>query len=663
MPKINPATSVHMYKLHRCQRVVIVALALLLHLFVASQPAYAHVDLVRSEPEDGATLVHSPTEMRLWFSEPVSNEFTSVHLIDQNDQEVSGVSIAVRTGEASTIYVNLPTLSNGHYTLLWKTMSGIDGHVNQGFSLFSIGTDPATTRMANPTRPADPAVKPSLMEATLRWANYLLLASIAGALALYYGVLATVESQTDLLAKQKQQRMRRRLLGWAAFCASGGFMVGFGLLLWQITAAQGSTISSEMWLPLAKLMLTGSHWGLLWIVRQALLLLLSIGLWTIAIRPAEASSTWLHLAVSGRIIDLMIVQALAGHTTSSSSNWLFALLNTTIHLLSTGIWIGGVLTLAVIILPAMRGKQQTGGDWHPLLWKSFSQMAALSVGLIIITGLYSAGHSVASLDALITTFYGQLLIGKVGLVLLTGLCGLGNALLLHPTLAALLARRLGWPAGWSMPMHTWPRLLALEVALGILIFGITGLLTASSPARGVEYTIAPGDIQPLKGQRVDGLFFTLAVTPNHPGKNLISVHITRDQTAEVEDVPQVKMRIANGNGTSPFIPVRADREDATHFPYDGETFDKAGNWTIEVVAIRTSKGTTVAHFNWVVAPTATVQPVVISKYPLQLPLTVAAGTALIMLIVGLIAWQFRRRVHPPIAPSVVHPPRTSLIDL
>jgi copper transport protein len=50
-----------------------------------------------------------------------------------------------------------------------------------------------------------------------------------------------------------------------------------------------------------------------------------------------------------------------------------------------------------------------------LLLRSFSGLAVLSVAMLAITGLYSAGVGVASPNALITTLYGRTLLVKTGL--------------------------------------------------------------------------------------------------------------------------------------------------------------------------------------------------------------------------------------------------------
>lgn len=628
------------------RRFLAIAIVIVWQMFVTSLPAFAHVGLVQVEPEDGATLPSAPSEVRLWFSEPIAAEFTSVHLLNENSQELTGVSIHGSQAEANAINVTLPMLKTGGYTLFWKTMSAVDGHVTQGFTLFTIGT------VSNNLQPARPAIQaPSTSDSTwieggLRWLNYVATAGIVGALTLFYFVLSAVKNQPNPIAKARQQRLRQNMLGWAAICAHIAFLAGCGLFAWQMTLVQASSSSTTGWLSQG-FALVASHWGNLWLVRQALLLLLGLGLWGFVYAGAESIVTWFHLAISGRVIDLLIVQALAGHALGSGQNELLALSNATIHLLASGIWIGSIIALVVVAMPALRKGFKDAPDWQPIRWKSFSLLAALSVCLLLITGLYSMARSVASPDALLTTAYGQLLLGKIGVVLLVGFCGLINAILVHPARILPLMRRLGVTPNWvPLPVGKLPRLLVIEFTLGVLVFGVTGFLTSLPPPRGAEFTIAPEDIHPLLGQRIDGLFFKLQVTPNRPGRNLVSLHIAHDQVAEVEDVPQVKVKIGKAGEDAAYRPVRAAREDATLFQLNNETLATAGPVEIDVLAKRDGKEDVVAHFSWMVAPIAQPQAVVWSKRPLATPLTMASGTGLLLLLIGLALWQFRKRFSP-----------------
>jgi len=620
---------------------LLVLLVIGLQILLTSKPALAHATLIRAEPADGEVLTLAPSEVQLWLSEPVVTNFSSVLLLDEQNQPVLGPSIRGDSAESTVLDVTLPALKPGTYTLLWKTLDGSDGHFSQGFTTFSVGQNTGA-----PPRPRIAATSfsalPPWVEGGLRWANFLFVASLVGALAIVQFVLTSVTAQATALAAAAQYALRRRILRWAAGCAAGAWLIGLGLLAWQVASTQAALSVNATWSVQTWSMLMQTHWGALWLVRQALLLFVGAGLWWLTSRRQAFNSAWPFLVIAGRAVDLLIVQALSGHAISSSPNWLLALGNATVHLLAASLWMGGLIALAVIVLPTIKRGIREATAWHALNWYAFSWLAVLNVGLLIATGLFSMGQQVASLDALLTTVYGQLLLGKLSVVLLAVVCGLLNTMLVHPHLASPFARWLGRPSGWTpLRFAQLPRLIGLEVALGVLIFALTGLLTATPPPRGVEFTIAPEDITPSLGQRVGEFFVTLDVTPNRPGQNLFTVRNVATQPATSTEIAQVLLRFSSPNANRDPVVAVAELAGPGLYQLTGNYLDLAGPWQIDVVTKRPGQPDTLARFNWVVAPPGVLQPVVWSKRPLNPLLTWLAGCWLFAIGLGVVGWRWR----------------------
>lgn len=619
-----------------------VLLVIGLQILLTSKSAVAHVTLIRAEPADGEVLSTAPGQIQLWFSEAVVTNFSALKLLDEQNQPVVGTSIRGDATESTVLYITLPALKPGAYTLLWKTIAGSDGHVSQGFITFGIGRNPNTRYNPNAASSTSFSALPPLVESGLRWANFLLIASLVGALAIVQFVLTPVTAQTPAPAMAAQQALRRQIWGWATACAAGAWIIGLGLLVWQVSIAQATVSSNTPWPMQAWSMLRQTHWGALWLVRQTLLLFVGAGLWWLTSQRQTSNSNWPFLIIAGRAVDLLIVQALSGHALSNSPNWLLALGNATIHWLAASLWMGGLIALAVIVLPTLKRGTSEATAWHALDWRAFSRLALLSVGLLITTGLLSMSEQVASLDALLTTVYGQLLLSKLSVVLLVGLCGLGNTILVHPHLAAMLARWFGRPLGWTpLKLTQLPRLIGLEVALGVLIFALTGLLTATPPPRSVEFTIAPEDITQSLGQRVGDLFVTLDVTPNRPGRNMFSVRNIATDSAAPTAIYQVLLHfIAPTANRAPVVAV-AEPVGPGLYQLTGNYLAEAGAWQIEVVTSRPGQPDTLARFNWVVAPPGGIQPVVWSKRPLNPLLTWLAGCCLLVFGLGAAGWRWQ----------------------
>ena|SRR5690625_1441839 len=133
--------------------------------------AWAHADLVSSEPEAGSLLTEAPAQVVLNYSEPVEVPFSifKVYRLDAEvdldadnaQQRLNGlaaqlmnevlelrddaeaeerVDVDLETGGATVdevTFVLQEALPDGHYVVMWRVLS-IDTHVTQGFFTFSV---------------------------------------------------------------------------------------------------------------------------------------------------------------------------------------------------------------------------------------------------------------------------------------------------------------------------------------------------------------------------------------------------------------------------------------------------------------------------------------------------------------------------------------------
>ena len=128
-------------------------LGILLLMFVASLiPAAvsAHAALERSEPPAGTVLPESPAELKLWFTEPLESAFTGADLLDASGAPVAGVSSAIADQDAHLLVVTPPALTDGAYTVAWRTLSSADGHTLEGYFGFSVGEGGSAPTIAPP---------------------------------------------------------------------------------------------------------------------------------------------------------------------------------------------------------------------------------------------------------------------------------------------------------------------------------------------------------------------------------------------------------------------------------------------------------------------------------------------------------------------------------
>jgi len=69
-----------------------------------------------------------------------------------------------------------------------------------------------------------------------------------------------------------------------------------------------------------------------------------------------------------------------------------------LHDLATAIWIGGLIQLSFVVLPAFRSRLKENKDLKPLLMdiqKRLSLLVAISIPILVITGILESWHSKA----------------------------------------------------------------------------------------------------------------------------------------------------------------------------------------------------------------------------------------------------------------------------
>jgi len=611
----------------------VILAALIAAIFPAQ--ALAHASIVRSEPPDNAVLAVAPSEVWIWFNEPISPRFSSAQLLDVNGQSLPISAIRVDPSEGGLMVLSLPALPDGLYSVRWKVLSEADGHFTQGLLVFGVGEGVDVGAAARTE------VRPSLPwpEVLLRWLNFGVLAALVGALAVAYMVLAPGAAPPEV--RELVGLARQRDLRWAAGCSGLALLVGLGLLSWQIATLTSTLPEGVSALSVAEQLVGQTRWGALWLARQAILLFLTLYL------PGslELPGRWGKWLTGALGVILMAVQALTGHAAALAPHTALAVAADALHLLAAGAWVGGLLALVVGLFPLLKQNRAHFGALLRAGWGPFGRLAALSVGVLAATGLYSLGRQVASLDALLTTLYGRALLGKIGLMLAAGALGLLNALLLHPRVAAPLARLLRRPAGWTpVSPHRLPALVLAEASLGLVVFLGAGLATASPPARGPAFAPASQAVSSTASQSVDDLLVTFSAQPNRPGQNVFTVRTASTRRPPPAEVMRVMVRFTFLGQDMGRASAEAGLIEPGLYQLGGNYLSLAGPWQVEVAVRRRGLEDSVAHFDWTVAAPGPARPALLSDRPWE-PWLIRAAAAVVGAVLALTigAWLSPRR--------------------
>jgi copper transport protein len=174
---------------------------------------------------------------------------------------------------------------------------------------------------------------------------------------------------------------------------------------------------------------------------------------------------------------LLVTSTLSGHAAVARPRPV-ALVNDVVHMVAGATWFAGIIVLGAALPEAWR--RGSGESALHLLAPAvlrFSQMAMISIGVVAATGIVNGFLHVGAAGDLYGSGYGRALVLKV--LLFVGIVALGG--INHFVLRDRMRR--GPPADAERARRQFRRTIAAELAIGIALFGMTGVLVGQSRTR------------------------------------------------------------------------------------------------------------------------------------------------------------------------------------
>lgn len=424
--------------------------------------AMPHTGLKRSEPSKDSRLNESPRRISLWFTAKPQLAFTRISL-EGPAGRIALDTIVADTGNA--LHAHVPRLlSAGTYTVHWQTASA-DGHPIRGDFAFTIvgGTAVDTAVRPPPSAPEpeshqheEPAAQPAPQMASeyksARWFEFAALLTILGVLGFRHAVLPPLAVR-GVMTSDAADRARR--LGRVALVVY--IVAAIVRLVAETLAMHGPDNFGESVGP----MLTQTTWGIGWILGALGVVLLFVG-WSLPRRLAAIIGV--PLALTGAL-GIVLAPALSGH--AAASRWFVPSVTLdALHVAAAGLWIGGLLIVVVVGIPAMRKLEGNADGAVRALFSSFHPLALFCAPMVVLAGLATSWMRLGSVGALRTS-YGSALLVKLGFFVAVAGIGSYNAFRAR--------RRLGTVEGTRQLRRT----AALELTLAALVLVATTFLVVS----------------------------------------------------------------------------------------------------------------------------------------------------------------------------------------
>jgi copper transport protein len=538
-------------------------------LLIWSMPAGAHALLRSSQPAKGAQLRAAPRKIVLDFTETPDPQVSSIGILSASGAAVASGDPATAPGNTSALEIPVGHLGPGVYTVTWRVVSKIDGHLSAGSFAFSVGkSSGAPSRGLSTSSPTTPG--PAPLGVIGRWAFYWGLAL----------VLAAAVTSQPVLTHTDPRRDRWVALAWAVA------LIGLILMVLSIHSTIGvgfgQLLSST----------TGHN-----LAEQAV----GVGLCGIGVLIIVAARRGVGYLVAG----IGALVAMWFHASGSHAALHMTWFNVPVqflHMAAVGLWVGGLVWLLVSI--------RSGPDVErAAALRRFSWLFGVALGVVALTGTLRAldeTGGIAKWREALSSSFGVTLVIKI--LLFLGLAALGAR-----------NRYVNVPAFGRDPDRSGSlnKTVTAEVVLAASILGLTGVLSQLPPPVDIASATPASSSSSITVSGHDfatSVRVRLTITPGFPGQNRFQAGVRDFDTGRAVPARTVTLGFtlpARDVGTSS---LKLEETSPGRWVAKGTNLSLAGRW---MVTVTVQKGATAVEVPLIVQTRSEPQQISAQRVPGQ----------------------------------------------
>jgi len=526
-------------------RLLAAAAAAAVSVLALAGPAAAHALRQSSFPDAGATVARAPAEVRVTFGEEPDPRLSSLQVLDTAGHNHTAGPTAAVPGQPLSLRVPVGPLSDGVYTVSWRTVSRIDGHLATGTFAFGVGVAPtgAVTGAGAARAPG-----PSATNVASRWLLYLGLMLVVGG------------SAATLLCFDALRSRFVVLLGVGIVAAAAG---ASGVGADQLHSA-GLPLSRLFDSPFAHPLLS----RLVPVAIAVVPVAAAAALRRAALRRWAVASAGV-LGVAAMWGDINASHVAAAHTL----RW-GRMAVQLVHFAGAAVWVGGLAAL-LVGLPGLASQSRAQAA------RRFSSVALAMVVVIAATGVQRAFDEVGTLHRLLATTFGRWVLLKSGVLLALVVLGALNRYRSVPAVARTLR-----------PLRSVAR---AELGLVAVVLVATGFIQGLAPPASVASAQVVRPLVLTGRDFATTIRVRLSVTPATAGFNQFLVSVVDYDTGRPVDDATVKLRFV--------LPARPELGESTLalkrtapgiVAGQGANLSIDGSWNVTAVVQRPTGGVEVA---------------------------------------------------------------------
>jgi copper transport protein len=482
--------------------------------------ASAHAYLIKTVPAASGVLNAPPPTVQLTYDEAVEPRFAIISVTNADGHQETTGPVRRSPANPDTLVVPLrPHLPEGWYLIYWRAIS-VDGHPVQGGFTYAVGPNPGPA----PQFPV-PSIGSTATSTNLLVARWVMFLSVMVAIGLF---AMRVLIARPVLARAPAATRRKLSIAFVIASVLGVLAIPTYLDFATANDSLRSVFDVGALVPLFRVTAFGRGYVDMTLCFALFCVAAWISLWVD--RPEREDRSLAELLATGGALlaaaAVLIVPGAAGHAAQTSPRG-FALLFDWLHLLAGSLWLGGLVGLLVFWATVPAGERVAALS---VLVPRFSNVAFLSVLVLLGAGAGATIIHMPAINALWKTGYGVAILVKIGLLGIAIVIAQGNLLRSKPRLLAAREHpELGEPAARLLR-----RLVSAEVVVvtgAVFTAAVLSSLAPPPPSFALQNSalaqVGPGRV--AKTVERAGYTLQVLVSPNKAAApDSFALRITKD---------------------------------------------------------------------------------------------------------------------------------------